>query len=446
MIQGRTRHLLPLLALFIAAPAARAVIAAKTPPSAIYSASAAVVTGKVTKISPESGTIEAAATTLSGQPVGDSLKIMLIDLPTALETLKPDSPLVLFVGKRSGSNALHLADTWLFPEPVPGSKGNFVVKKDLAANLRQSYPGSTAALVKVVEELKANGGKYSMLNEVSPKVFHGDRRDLGRVDLQFMGKLSPFAVPLPSSRRNKLLISLGGGFTTTEVTPSGIADPTRASVMLFPKFPPGDLIAVSLVDATGKNDLALLALTPAGELILADWGKGDAAAAPRIKKLWTDNTVASAAALGNFGEDPDRIYALVVKDDNVYRYPLDGSSPPADFVRLTGEAVSNYHKDNPRWLAGATAHPLDCNGDGRTDVLINTPAGPMLLINRGFGAFFINADLGKTLVDPAGKPLLTDKTRWTCADVDADGHDDLLVIAADGKVTAVLNPKDEAKK
>jgi hypothetical protein len=77
--------------------------------------------------------------------------------------------------------------------------------------------------------------------------------------------------------------------------------------------------------------------------------------------------------------------------------------------------------------------------------LINTPAGPLLLINRGFGAFFINADLGKTLVDPAGKPLLTASTRWTCADVDADGNDDMVLIAADGKVSAVLNLKVEAK-
>jgi len=81
------------------------------------------------------------------------------------------------------------------------------------------------------------------------------------------------------------------------------------------------------------------------------------------------------------------------------------------------------------------------------DVLINTPSGPMLLINRGYGAFFINADLGKILKTTAGEPLLTDKTLWTAADVDGDGLDDLIIVTpATGAVTAVMNPKPEKKE
>ena len=63
------------------------------------------------------------------------------------------------------------------------------------------------------------------------------------------------------------------------------------------------------------------------------------------------------------------------------------------------------------------------------------------LINRGYGCFFINADIGKILVDPAGKPILGDKTAWAAADVDGDGFDDLIFLTPEGQLRALLNPK-----
>ena len=282
-----------------------------------------------------------------------------------------------------------------------------------------------------------------MLDKTSPRVFHGGVKPLADVQPAPTARASLFGISLNGDKREQLLVADAGKLTTHRLALSGDPlAPPRQPLAVPAGFPTDGLIAAAVVDATGGNNAALLTLYRTGELRIAPIGaKGEA----QSKKLWTDSTPVSAAALGNFGEEPDKIYALVVKDDNIYRYALDGNSPPADFVRLTGEPISNYHKDNPRWLAGAAAHPLDCNGDGRTDVLINTPSGPLLLINRGFGAFFINADLGKTLVDPAGKPLLADKIRWTCADVDGDGDDDLLLISDAGKVSAVLNPKSDEK-
>ena len=55
-------------------------------------------------------------------------------------------------------------------------------------------------------------------------------------------------------------------------------------------------------------------------------------------------------------------------------------------------------------------------------------------------------DLPKILVNANNKPLLTEKSLWTAADIDNDKHDDLLILSPDGQLTAVLNPKPEEKK
>lgn len=425
MIGRNCFGLVVLLGSMVMSQAAFGVIAAKTPPSGMYASASAVVTGTVTKVAADTGTIEAAATSLTGEPIGESVKFKLVDMPAVVGRVKAGSPVVLFIGKRASSSALHVADTWLFPEPVPGSKSNFVVKRDLEANLRQSYPGSTAALVKVAEELKAKHGEYSMLNQVSPDSFKGGAKEMGKSEVA--GASGLFTVGSAAGKNQRVLAVTKEGLRPFK------SDTTAAGPVL-PADATEGLIALAEVNG------GLVALKKSGEVLAFEKG----AAAPKSSKLWADGSVAVTGAIGNFGED-ERAYAIVVKEDNIWRYPLDGVGEAGDFLRLTGERVSTYHKDNPKWLAGATAAALDVNGDRKIDVLINTPAGPLLLINRGFGAFFINADLHKVLVGAAG-PLIGEKSLWTATDVDRDGQDDLLIVSETGAVTAVMNPKVEEKR
>jgi hypothetical protein len=383
----RFRSILPLLATAaIFSQSAAALIKVQTPVSAMYGGAVSVVTGKITKVTPDSGVIEAAATTLKGDGVGDALKIKLENLPDVIRSVKEGSPVVLLIGRRTASNALNLADTWLFPEPLPSAKSNFIVRKEL--DLKQSFPGTTAALSHALEDLKA--GKSSMLDEVSPDMFKGPVKQLGSIP--------------------------AGGIALTTVKP------------------------------TGSKTQTIVLTTPAGpKYFIADTSGLKPAQPVTEEHTQTSAAAAIATVTGNFGEEPDKLYAIVIREDSITRHSLDNSSPPADFLRLTGERVSNYHKDNPKWLAGATAAALDCNGDGRTDLLISTPSGPLLLINRGFGAFFINADLAKVLHTSDGQPLLDGKSLWTAADIDGDGLDDLLIVSPTGAVTAVMNPKPEKK-
>jgi hypothetical protein len=324
--------------LLVAAAAARGVVKAPHPPSSFYDKAVAVIVGKVTRIDAAGGRVDVSVRAIKGAAPGESIALKVQNLPDLLAAIKPDAPVVLFIGQRAGGSAIHVGDGWYFPQAAGAGKTNFIVAKDLAANLRQSYPGGTSALVKIVEELKAGNGKYSMLDEAQTNMFKGGTKDLGKA----------------------------GGL--------------------------------------------------------------------KLPKL------AGAVVMGNFGENPKAAFAIIVREGGIFRHTLDAvgapaAAPEADFTRLTGEAITSYHRDKPGWLGGATAAALDCNGDGRTDVLINSSAGPMLLINRGFGCFFVNPDLGKTL-----GTALPPTAKWTAMDVNADRHDDLVEVSDDGKATAILNP------
>lgn len=382
----------------------RGLVKAPTPVASFFATAQTVVIGKVTAVT-DSGNVTATARTLKGEAIGETLRLRMEAFPAVTRNLKEGSPVVLLVARKTA--ALNIDDQWLFPEAVGGARNFYAAKTALGDALRQSYPGTTSALVKAVEELAANGGKYSMCDEVSPDMFKGGVKSVGKMEAG--GGLLTVRVG-----KNQVVLAGGKGYVVEGGTIKSASDAPVA---------PAEALAFATVD--GKS----MALSKSGEVSI-DGKVG--------KALWSVGS-ANAAAIGNFGED-GAVAAIVVTEDQITRYALDGSQPPADFVRLTGEKVSTYHRDNPKWLAGASAAALDCNGDGRMDVLISTPAGPMLLINRGFGCFFINPDLGKVLKSSSGEAI-PGNNAWTGVDVDGDGNDDLLFVEPSGAASAVLNPK-----
>ena len=79
------------------------LIKVQTPVSKMYSGSSSVVLGKVSKVNAETGVIEAAATTLKGDGVGEAIKVKVDNLPEVVKGVKEGSPLVLLIGRRSAS-------------------------------------------------------------------------------------------------------------------------------------------------------------------------------------------------------------------------------------------------------------------------------------------------------------------------------------------------------
>lgn len=425
-----SRLLLVLIPLALWADCARAVIAVKLPVSKMYDGASTVIVGNITKLNTENGAITASAKALKGT-TGETLRFKLEGFPAVLAALKEGAPFVLLTGSHANDFALHIGDTWFLPQAI--KEDLYQVKQE--RDLKQSYPGTTAALMKIAQDRAAS--KYNMLDQITEQdaksMLHGGVKDLGKFDAANFTALQT----IKSIRGNrKSLVAVGKDGMKFFAVANNAISPARASL---PAIPVADVIAISVVDLTGTGAPVIATLKKTGQLDLYETPTNPVPT--KTLQLWKDGSIASAAAFGNFGED-EKPCVIVIKDETIERYPLDGAAP-ADFLRLTGERLTTYHKDQPKWLAGATAAPIDINGDGKTDLLINTAAGPMLLVNRGYGAFFIDQDVAKILKTEAGQPLITGKSLWTAIDVDSDDLDDLLVINESGASTAVMNLKPD---
>jgi hypothetical protein len=276
---NRIIHVVVPLLLALVAPVSFGLIKVQTPVSKMYVGSSSVVVGKVSKVSAETGVIEAAATTLKGDGVGEAMKIKVDGLPEVLKGVKEGSPVVLLIGRRSASNAMSIGDAWVFPEQAPSSKSNFIVRREL--DLKQSFPGTTAALAQVVAEIK--GGKSPMLDEVSPDMFKGGVKQLGTI-------------------------------------PAG---------------------ATGIATRKGATSQIVVVTSPAGEKFYTVDSTGLKPAEPVSAVAAPKSPVerATATVFGNFGEEPDKTYAIVVKGEQITRESLDGKTPPAHSERLTGERL-----------------------------------------------------------------------------------------------------------
>jgi hypothetical protein len=354
---------------------AHAVIKVDMPVSTVYRTAMRVIVGSVTQVNAANrvvdGKIEEA---LKGPAGAESFHVQIVQPEALIRQVTPGQPVVIFVGRSIAGQpapvSIHIADTWLLAQDIdkaPNAWRSVQVKADQ----KKSFPGTTAALVQIVKELKASG-KTTLLDVFEAKIFHGGVKPLGK---------------LPVSEATSLLAA----------------------------------------DVNGDGKLELIVGSASGTKVFAGGANGFAEASVDPAKV-SAIVAASAAAAKLAGLDKD----------------LSGN-----IERLTGEGLEQFRKDHPQGFKDAVATPIDVNGDGRMDYLILTPAGGLLLVNRGFGAYLIDADAAK-LFQPGGAAALPfaigTHTPIARADLDGNHRDDLLVLAEDGTLYVVSNPAEAAGK
>ncbi|HEV8379131.1 MAG TPA: FG-GAP-like repeat-containing protein, partial [Tepidisphaeraceae bacterium] len=161
------------------------------------------------------------------------------------------------------------------------------------------------------------------------------------------------------------------------------------------------------------------------------------------RHLWPESQSPRAVVIGPFDEG-NKTAVIVAFENSLSRFSLDGTR--SDFARLTGEPLSTYLKDSGgEFKPGLKLIPLDANGDGRRDLLVLSEGANFLLINRGFGAFFISPGAAQNALGSApDKPFpyaaSATSSHWAAVDTRGDHHEDLLILAPDGALYRLGNP------
>jgi len=160
------------------------------------------------------------------------------------------------------------------------------------------------------------------------------------------------------------------------------------------------------------------------------------------RHLWPESQAPRAVVIGPFDEG-NKPAVIVAFENSLTRYSLAGTR--SDFTRLTGEPLSSYLKDaGGEFKTGMKLISLDANGDGRRDLLVLSEGANFLLINRGFGAFFVSSGAAQNALGQGGKPApyasSATSSHWATIDSRNDHHDDLLILTPDGALYRLGNP------
>jgi hypothetical protein len=456
-----------------AAPA-RAVIKLELTVAKMFQTSKCVLTGAVDKLDTARRVVDINITdTAKGQSPGQRVRLQIVSPADLIQQIQPGQSAVLFLGGARSTSiaAVHLADTWLLANEIPGSQQQAWQVMKTHDDARSSFPGRTAALAKLVMELKA--GRSPILDRVDQRFFRGGVRKLGQLDVSRPAWILP--ADFSGDGRPDLLVGTSAGPRLFMATANGFDDVTqqwaawgavggyhaagdvngdgRVDLLLDDtlwlntghKFaaaktrlvlPAGHALAAALIDVTGdKRPDAVLVMTNGQCQVLENPGDGDQPWRARpATSLWKESPPA-AAYVGDWG-DSGQPHVLAVWPDRIVRYALDESdSPPASIERLTGVELRK-HRRYGAGLARLRAVPMDLNGDGRRDLFVVCDAGQFALVNRGLGTFLFDDDTGApfTPSESARLPFrFTATTLWAAASA-VGGADDLLVLADDGSV------------
>jgi hypothetical protein len=421
-------------------------------------------------------------------PPTEDFALQLDEPKDLLKQVVKGMPVVIFVGKQAA--AIHLADEWLIAQQATPRVWRIHGKHELTS----SFPGRTAALVKIVEslhkkqpvltkgrdsytaeQLKALGDPLlDMFEHSNWGAFHS----LGKLGVNgthmIAGDVNGDKKPdvlVATSRGVRFYLGGGSAAPVAEATKEwGLANALASQAAFGDVDGDGKLdllldatlwlntgssfveakkaltplekaqpLAVGLTDINADKKPDALILHKNGRLqVFENAGRTDQPWKMQVRQLWSKDELPLAAHFGPFG-DNGKLHVMVIWPNDIVRYGLhDDSGPPMDYRRLTGRTREARYFPIKDYAASA---PVDLNGgDGRLDLFIATRQGKprdICLMNRGHGAFWPNNEAGrpkglmKKNVFPAA---------MTAADMRGSGSWEMLVLTSAGELFQIDSP------
>jgi hypothetical protein len=469
---GRLPAVAPAIILLLLGTAtpARAVIKLDVTPAKIYQTSRAVVVGSVASVDSDLRLVTVKVTeTMKGDAPGEQVRVQVVGPADLLKQVAVEQPIALFRSNARGMAVLHLADTWLLAQEVPGASPQTWRTIQVHEPTRQAFPGRTAALVRLLSSIKA--GKNPILDRLDQNFFQGGVRKVAKLAIERPQWM--LAADFNSDGKPDLVLGAAKGPRLFLSSDDGLADATKAwglsaasaechavgdangdgkpdlllgntlwinngkkFVALTPpiELPETNPLAAALVPLSSSKKADALLFSAGGDMrILKNPGSADGSwTVLPAKQLWKDESSPRVALVGEWGDD-GKPHVMVVRAAGITRYALDASGgPAADFLRLTGTPLAKQERFRDG-LNNARGVALDVNGDHLPDLLIVCDGGALLLVNRGFGTFLLDPDAGVGL----SSAEVSSSAILAAADLHGAGADDLLVLDHDGTLRAV---------
>lgn len=424
-------------------PVAQAVIKIEFPVSRMYAESKTVRSATIVSVDAASGLVEAKPRdTFKGGAAPARLRLQIVGPADVIKRVAMDQPVVIFARETEGKGAVivHLADTWLLAQGVPEATPPTlrVVQGYEAA---QAFPGRTAALVRLLAALKA--GPSPLADKLDPACLAGTVREIANLGVKatFLETADLNAdkrvdLLIGTAEGVRLFLSAGQGFTDVtaawglpgvraehaasgDVNGDGQPDlllGTNLWLRQGDKFvrdetalslpPDAAWLTVAVADVTGDKKADVVVLQKSGELVVLQ--HPGAAGNPwtrTSRKLWEGGTATAARFSTDWGET-GQLQVMVVRGNGIICYAAAAAGEPGlSFLQLTGAAWPAALTVEAQPAGAVKCVTLDCDGNGKLDLVLLAPGGGLSLLNRGFGAYWVVNTIHAKLRPPDAKAL-----------------------------------------